>query len=116
MIGGAFGGAIGGISSGINASRHGGNFWTGDGATLDTLAMPGDVTEVGEGLEYSTKYAKRFSDEYFGKIDGLNELYADGSTPAGYTKKGDVVFNRSGAKVSGSTRYLGKRQSDVYMY
>ena len=54
LIGGGFGavtgGLIGGVSGGITATKHGGNFWSGEGATFDALAVPmsGDKIEIGE--------------------------------------------------------------------
>ena len=119
MIGGLTGGIMKGISGGIYAQQHDGNFWSGEGATFDVLAgiTDGNTVTVGEGIEYSNKYAKQFSDDYFGKnVKGLNNLYADGSIPKGYSTKGDLVFNSKGEGVGGTARYLGNGKTDVYLY
>jgi hypothetical protein len=80
--------------------------------------MPGDKIEIGEGMDYTNKYAQTFSDENFGKsVAGVNDLYADGTLPPGYSTKGDVVLNANGQSVRGSTMYLGKgKGSNVYLY
>ena len=119
-FGAVTGGLIGGISGGITATKHGGDFWSGEGATFDALAAPilGDKIEIGEGMDYTNKYAQTFSDENFGtNVKGVNDLYADGTLPPGYSKKGDVVLNASGKSVRGSTMYLGTgKGSNVYLY
>jgi len=119
-IGAATGGLVGGISGGITASKNGGNFWTGKGATFDALATPvsGDKIEIGDGMDYSNDYAQQFSDNNFGKsINGLNELHADGTIPNGYSTRGDVVLNGAGQQVRGSTVYLGTgKGSNVLLY
>jgi len=119
-IGGLTGSFIGGISGGITAARHGGKFWSDEGATFDALAthIAGDKIEIGTGMEYTNEYAQKFSDDYFDKnIKGLNDLHADGTYPIGYSSKGDNVFNRAGESVAGTTRYLGTgKGSDVYLY
>ena len=120
LVGGFSGGVIGGISGGITAYRHNGQFWSGKGATFDALAtsVSGDIINIGEGMDYSNDYARQFSDDYFGKnIGGLNELRADGSIPSGYSTRGDVVLNRAGQQVKGSTVYLGTgKGSNVFLY
>ena len=117
--GAAFGAVAGGIGGGITAKRHGGNLWTGKGATYDFVLPPTteSTVTVGADMEYSTKYAKTFSDEYFGKIENVDNLYADGSIPKGYTKRGDLVFNEKGQLAGGSTVYNGiGKGSDVFLY
>jgi RHS repeat-associated protein len=122
LIGGGFGavtgGLVGGISGGITATKHGGKFWSGEGATFDALGVPGDIIEIGEGKDYSNEYAQTFSNENFGtNVKGVNDLYADGTLPPGYSTKGDVVLNASGKSVRGSTMYLGTgKGSNVYLY
>ncbi len=122
VMGGLTGGAIGGVAGGINSVVHGGNFWTGSGATFEQVAqVPSNSNSVtvGEGMEYSNKYAKDFSDAHFGKeIKGLNELYAD-RVPNGYQRVGDYVQNiKTGDYVDGIARYLGvgKGGTDVYLF
>ncbi|MFA7051284.1 MAG: hypothetical protein WC189_04270, partial [Bacilli bacterium] len=88
--------------------------------TFDALAapVPGDKIEIGEGMDYTNEYAQTFSDDNFGKnVAGVNDLYADGTLPPGYTTKGDVVLNTAGKSVRGSTMYLGTgKGSNVYLY
>jgi len=117
-FGALLGGVFGGLSGGSQALKHGGNFWSGKGATFDAAGLINDVTQVGNELEFNNNYAKNFSDEYFGKdIKGLNELYADGSLPKGYTTKGDIVLTSAGNPTRGSTVYLGTgKGSKVYLY
>lgn len=84
------------------------------------MATPisGDKIEVGEGMDYTNKYAQSFSDENFGRnVTGVNKLYSDGSLPKGYLTKGDVVLNVKGEAVRGTTLYLGTgKGSNVYLY
>jgi hypothetical protein len=119
-IGGVTGGIIGGISGGITAVEHGGDFWTGDGAKFDALATPIKDKKItlGDEMDYSNKYAQNFSDQYFGKnVKGVNDLYANGSLPNGYTTRGDIVLNPQGNPVRGTTVFLGTGNgSDVYLY
>ncbi len=114
------GGLIGGISGGIFATKHGGNFWSGKGTTVDALAVPtsSDIIETGEGMDYTNNYAQTFSDENFGEsVKGVSDFYADGTLPPGYLKRGDVVLNTNGQSVRGSTWYLGTgKGSNVYLY
>jgi len=120
--GALMGGALGAISGGITAYKHEGNLLTGKGATFDQIASTtpsSNKVEIGEGMTYSNEYAKGFSDTNFGEnIKGLDNLYADGSLPSfNYTRNGDLVLNKNGVTVNGSTRYNGVgRGSDVYLY
>ena len=124
LIGGGVGAALAGITSGITggitAVKHGGDFWSGRGATFDALALPvsEEKIEIGEDMEYTNKYAQQFSDDNFGKNPkGVNRLYADGTLPPNYSTEGDVVLNAAGRQVRGSTRYLGLgKGSDVYLF
>jgi hypothetical protein len=118
---GALGGAVlVGISGGITAYRHGGNLLTGEGATFESVANvdPSKPVTLGEGMEYSNKYAKNFSDAHFEDVRGVKNLYADGTMPEGYIKVGDYVQNlKSKDFVDGLTTYLGKgKNSNVYLY
>ena len=118
-IGAITGGVVGGLSGGINSLKHGGDFWTGEGATFDCMLLPetNNRVKVGEGMEYSNKYAKQFSDENFGAIKKLDNLYADGTMPKGYTRNGDLVFNKSGDHIGGAARYNGfGKGTDVYLF
>lgn len=117
-IGAVAGGVVGGISSGIEAHSHGGNFWSGRGATYDMLSTTTSTTvEIGEGMEYSNEYAQDFSDKNFGKVRGVRNLYADGRVPSGYRKNGDLVYNSNGNEVNGICIYNGIKQgNDVYLF
>lgn len=120
-VGAITAGLIGGVSGGFLATEHGGSFWTGKNATFDEVipqTLAGKI-EIGEGMEYSDKYARSFSDEYYGEnVLGVNNLYAnEGSLPQGYTKKGDIVYSTQNKPVRGTTVYLGTgKGSDVYLY
>ncbi len=118
-ISGGIGGIMGGVSGGVSASRHGGKFWTGDGATFDLVATS-NSTKIGEDLEYSNEYAKIFSDERFGKIDKLHELYANGTLPndSYSTLDGNIVWNSKGESVLGVTKYHANfdNKSSVYLF
>ncbi len=112
-------GIIQGIAGGVEAVRFGGRFWDGTGATFDDLAIPvsSNNIEISGELKYSNEFAKEFSDENFSNKIQPNELYANGSTPKGYTRKGDIVFNRDGNQVRGVTEFLGiGNGSDVYLF
>ena len=117
VVGSAIGGFVGGVTSGLSSVRHGGNFWNGDGYTMDMLATAtsGDVT-VGDGMEYSNEYARNFSEKYFkGQISKIRELHADGTMPNGYTLKNNHVYNSAGKCVSGSAVNSGGK-ANVYLY
>jgi RHS repeat-associated protein len=112
------GGVIGGLSGGIHSVKHGGNFWSGKGATFANTLSPGapERVEVGDGLEYSNEYAKKFSDNNFGKIKGLNELHADNTLHEASKYKVDGDYFVSGStKANAVTTYLGTgKASNVY--
>ncbi|MEM9338534.1 MAG: RHS repeat-associated core domain-containing protein [Bacteroidota bacterium] len=115
------GGVVGGISGGIQSVKHGGNFWSGKGATFAHNVSTGspESVEVGEGLEYSNEYAQEFSDNNFGKVKGLNELHADNSLHelSKYKVEGDIfVSSVDGRKANAITTYLGTgKGSNVYL-
>jgi hypothetical protein len=108
-------GVTAGVGAGFRAKKAGGDFWTGEGATFEILAPPGTPTEVAQDLEYSNEFARDFSDKYISEPKGLNELYANGSFPEGYTLKGNGVFNPKGQEILGVTKSLGGGQSNVYL-
>ena len=125
LIGGAAGGLIGGVVNGISDARNSGNFWTGDGA-IQNMTVQGNSTQpvgigeikVEDGMQYSTEYAKKFSDlnDNNGLSKAVNQLRADGSVPPTakfgiqYSKVGDHVFY-GGEEVFGSTQ-----GQNVYLY
>lgn len=118
-IGIGIGGTIGALSGGISAKRCGGDFWTGKGARFNHIATTAEVSNVtvGEGMEYSNRYASKFSEENFDFAKGVDNLYADGSIPDGYSKTGDIVFDEKNRPVLGTTEYNGiGKGSDVYLY
>jgi hypothetical protein len=106
VLGAITGGAIGGISGGLYATRQGGNFWNGDGATFDLLATgyQGD----GNPVEYSNESVRSFSKEYFGDVKGLKEVYADGTVQKGYTAKDGIIYNKAGNAIDATTVYYAK--------
>ena len=114
-------GLIGGIANGLDVVMKDGNFWTGKGTTLDCtlqdIQMPNSENNTASSsVEYSNEAAKQFSDDNFGHIMNLNNLYADGTLPQGYVSKENIVYNKGGDVVLGSTVYLGNRKSNVYLY
>ncbi len=118
-MGALAGGVVGGLAGGISAYRNGGDFWTGKGAVYDEIAtnVTGDQIEIGEGMEYSNKYVREFSDDYYGKdVKGVQEIYADGSIPEGYSIKGDQVLNKDNLTVRASSVDLGNGKVKVLFY
>jgi RHS repeat-associated protein len=121
-VGGLSGAAVGGVLGGIRASKHNGNFWTGDGSSFDYIApiqqsQDNSIT-VGEGMEYSDTYGKNFSDLNFGKVKGVDCLKCDGTFPPGepYELHGDRVFNtRSNRYILGTTVQTSTGH-EVYIY
>ena len=102
---------------GFSAVKHNGNFFTGKGATFVTYIDSDGLVKVGKNMEYSTEYAKSFSDENFGKIKKLDNLYSDGRVPSKEFKiKGDLVFYK-GRNAGGATIYNGfGKGSNVYLF
>ena len=122
MIGGGsgmiIGGLLGGMGGGLSAIMHYGNFWNGDGSIYESLATTDVVSGIGEGMEYSNVYAKKFSDSYFGKdVKGLAELHADGTYPktGGYRKVGTSLLKNTGAKVNGIAEFVKGVGTNVYL-
>ena len=123
LIGGGFGavagGLIGGISGGVTATRHGGKFWSGEGAIFESPAAVGLTPEnvkVGEGMEYTTKYANSVADDTYGKLSYVERI-ATNEVPVGedYTLNNGCIINKHGRMANGLTRYLGKGNSEVYL-
>ncbi|MBR1513163.1 MAG: hypothetical protein IJ622_02595 [Bacteroidales bacterium] len=118
----AIGGLMSGVMGGVAAVRNEGNFLTGKGARFDVIdssVTPNNnkKIDVGEGMEYSNEYAKKFSEMNFSDAKGVDNLYADGTIPDGYTKRGDLVINSKGKPVRGTTVYNGfGKGSNVYLY
>lgn len=122
-IGFLVGGAIGGLSQGLSDLRHGGNFWTGEGAIEEFSGgvLPENLkVKLGDGMEYSNEYARKFADKNIGPkwSYGVDELNAEMKIPAGrgyeirgdYVVKGDDIVH--GLCIKGS---FGKGSS-VYLY
>ncbi|MCR8667506.1 DUF6443 domain-containing protein [Aestuariibaculum sp. M13] len=112
------GGGIGGLASGITAANHGGNFWTGHGATFEVPAFnyKGE-NQVGEGMEYTTEYGKGYLD-YFPDMEHPYRYYADGTAPKGYiyNEKNGVLYSKKGTGALAVTRYDHTiLRSDMYM-
>jgi RHS repeat-associated protein len=124
QISGAISGLASGLAGGIIAKQHGGDFWTGENAMFDALALgpapEGNSYTVGEGMDYSTPYAKEFSGKnmpFTKNMKGLGYLYADGTIPDNYSLKGDVVYRADGEIVWGTAIYRGVgKGTDVYLY
>ena len=119
-IGAASSALIGGVVGGVQAYKNSGDFWTGKGTALADYSSIKSTTnkiEVGEGMEYSNKYANEFSDKSFGKnIKGVKSLIADGRMPNNCIKDGDYVKVGNGyANGITVSRGIGKG-SDVYLF
>jgi RHS repeat-associated protein len=115
-ISGAIGGITGGVEAGMYAARHGGDFWSGNGATFDQLALsPSSSTTIteGKGMKYNNEYARKFSNDNLGYTE--KNLHADGSMAPGRYAKGDIVYDPKGREVWGSATYY-KGRLDVYLY
>ena len=112
-IGGGFGaltgGLIGGVSGGIKAIRHGGDFWSGKGATFASHASGAPI--AGEKIEYSTNSAREFSEKHFKDLKYYDnvELHADGTTGSKlYKRSGDWFIEKATQKkVYALHQYLG---------
>ena len=124
LLTGLYGGIITGINQGIEgasiARRQHANIWSGKGFTFDSEYI-GPIPEyiiVGEGMEYSTEYAKRFSNLNFDTdMIGNYELHADGTVPKEYTKSGDIVRSPEKKIVLATTVYNTLlKKSDVFLY
>jgi len=116
LQGAGAGALLGGVSGGISAAKNGGNFWTGKGATF---YMEAGAEVAGEGVEYSNKSARAFSDKYFGDVSSVDNLYADGSTGDLWDVTPDQMYgiNNAGTKVVGATTYNGVgKGSDVHLF
>ncbi|MDD3861260.1 MAG: hypothetical protein PHW83_13790 [Bacteroidales bacterium] len=130
------GGIFGGMLSGINALLLGGDFWTGENATIAcygtcVITDFSDEIVLGEELKYSSEYAEGFRSEYFSYVEDythVRHVYADNSLPPSksimnrmprYIQKGDHVFSiKNGREVLGIASYLGSNLNltDIYLY
>lgn len=121
-IGCALGGILGGLFSGISSAVHGGNFWTGEGATYEFSygrKLLGDETiRVGDEMEYSNDYAQSFSNRNYGPQKYVKRLFADGTIPNNnYHYEGDYVVNNKGEFLFGAATHGGFGEgSDVYLF
>src|SRR5690606_33455928 len=113
---------INGISSGIRASKLGLDFWSGEG-TFDS-PFNNSLTGLGDEIEYSNESAREFSNshtELKRLSSNVDNLYADGSTPANYSSKDGQIFNSIGQRVNGATSvkssgFLGvKKEISVFL-
>ena len=112
-------GLVKGIAGGIDAIKHGGDFWTGKGSIFGSPATEGLIPEnvkVGEGMEYTTKYANGVADDTYGKLSYV-ERTATNEVPVGegYTLNNGCIINKNGGMANGLTKYLGKGHSEVYL-
>ncbi len=106
-IGAGVGGFLGGLNSGLDAYQHGGNFWTGNGATYEYSYSVfnwddpnrkfdmNEPIEMGPNMEYTNEYAQEFSDKNFPNMKCIKHLYADGSVPnkIKYFSKNGYIYN-----------------------
>lgn len=106
-IGALTGGLVGGLSGGINATRHGGNFWTGKGVTLEYAEFQRAIDQDGISLKnrYNDEFLNDFADSQFDRPDALNTLST--STPDNYTNSGDYFAREGNNTVLAVTRKSG---------
>ena len=121
ISGAVMGGVFGGIGGGMRSRKNGGDFWTGIGESYDCFGISENKITLGEGMEYTNEYARKFSKYNFGdSITGVNDLHADGSLPNyRYYKKGDLVYKNDdgiASEVLGSTVRRTIRKYDVYLF
>ena len=130
-ISGLAAGLIGAHNGAIDAINAGGEMWTGAGAVFDCMAPEMPLTNASDPIDYSNESATKFSDEYFGDIQGLRNRYADGTIPPPndkikYVKDGNKVFRYEYNKtnkvfekkypVLGTARFIRWGKTDVYLY
>jgi RHS repeat-associated protein len=123
-MGALMGGVMGGIQGGCEAWVAGGDIMTGEGSRFEFLVPESESgpIKVGKDMDYSTDYAKKFSDRAFRKnIKGLGKLYANGDYPSGHYS-GDgvnserVYVSSTNKQTLGSAVYKGWGKTDVYLY
>jgi len=109
LMGMGIGALMGGISNEI-ASRK----------PVDILAPgapPADNTvEIGEGMQFTSKYASDFGIEYLNGGAGGIEEYVVGPIPKGYKQEGDLVYNKDNKRVLGTFAPKSKKYGDMYLY
>ncbi len=117
-IGAATSGIIGGVSNGIAACRHGGNFWSGRGATYESLATEGlspNNVKVGNDLEYTNSFANDVANSTYGNVEYVSSLQVN-AVPHGYSlNNGCIINNKTNSMANGVTEYIGKGKSVVYL-
>jgi hypothetical protein len=122
LVGGGYGaltgGIIGGVSGGITSVRHGGNFWSGKGATFASYATADPI--AGDPLKYSTETAKEYG-KYFKDLKYYDQvsLYADGTLgdiqSKHYRIDGNWIVDKAGEKAYAVTSYKGiGKGSDIF--
>jgi hypothetical protein len=115
-LGAIIGGVVGGLVSGIQASREGTNFWTGEGRTEFNESIASAIP--GEEQTYSNENAKLFSDsnpELKRLSKNVNNLYADGTAPKGYTSVNGQISGPNG-KVYAVAESVGTFKKSISTY
>jgi RHS repeat-associated protein len=119
-IGAITGGIVGGLAGGIKASREGTNFWTGEG-TSEMNASDFSLLDDGKGsVEYSNESAHSFSNshkELNRWSSNVDNLYADGTVPSGYSMKNGFIVTPKSVEAYGLTTRTGwfTKTTNVYL-
>jgi len=120
ITGAITGGIAGGIAGGFRAMKEGTNFWSGEG-TEDMVANDLKLVNDGNGpVKYSNQSAKDFSNSHteLKRLSvNVDNLYADGSVPNGYTYKDGLMYNDKSKEIMGVTKHTGwfTKTHDVYL-
>jgi RHS repeat-associated protein len=98
-------GIIGGVSGGIVSVKHGGNFWSGKGATFASYAVSDPIP--GEPVTYSTEKAEEYAAKYFKDLKYYSKvrLTADGSNTSDFYKTDGDWFITKAGKYAGRKAY-----------
>lgn len=109
---------LGGITGGIKALQERTNFWTGEGTmeSNGTISLP--VDESSKPI-YSNEYAKKFANmhkELRRLLNNVDNLYADGSIPKGYTSANGYLINPNGDAINGVTTRTGVLTKKINVY
>jgi RHS repeat-associated protein len=106
------------FNTGISYSQNGGFSWnpsygmsyTATSGHYGTYATYDDGKPVGDPVPYSLEYALEFMEKNNIKLDGITELFVDGTFPSNYELRRDGVYDKKTNKpVMGITQYTGKK-------
>lgn len=115
-IGALVGGILGGLGGGIQATRNGGNFWTGIGECFDYVYDASAFNGNGDPIEYSQRSVQAFSDRNFKTIPKNTSLIADGSFPRGYSSDSNGIVFKGKSIVYGACLRTKLNRFTVYVF